>query len=61
MKKNVIIVLIDGGRLDFAQKSETFQKLKSTMIHFDQSITYAPILLEQCMLYYLVVMGIELV
>jgi arylsulfatase A-like enzyme len=42
MKKNVIIVLIDGGRLDFAQKSETFQKLKSTMIHFDQSITYAP-------------------
>ena len=42
MKKNVIIILIDGGRLDFAQKSETFKKLKSTMIHFDQSITYAP-------------------
>ena len=42
MKKNVIIILVDGARLDFAEKSETFQKLKSTMIHFDQSITYAP-------------------
>ena len=42
MKKNVIIILIDGGRLDFAQKSETFKKLKSTMIYFNQSITYAP-------------------
>ena len=42
MKKNVIIVLIDGGRLDFATKSDTFQKLTSNMIHFTQSITYAP-------------------
>ena len=42
MKKNVIIVLIDGGRLDFATKSDTFQKLTSNMVHFTQSITYAP-------------------
>ena len=42
MIKNVIIVLIDGGRLDFATKSDTFQKLTSNMIHFTQSITYAP-------------------
>ncbi len=42
MKKNLIIVLIDGGRLDFANKSDTFQKLTSNMVHFTQSITYAP-------------------
>ena len=42
MKKNVIIILIDGGRLDFATKSETFQKLTTNMVHFSQSITYAP-------------------
>jgi arylsulfatase A-like enzyme len=42
MKKNVIIILIDGGRLDFATESPIFQKLTSNMIQFNQSITYAP-------------------
>lgn len=42
LKKNVIIILIDGGRLDFAQKSAIFNKLKSKSIFFPQAITYAP-------------------
>jgi len=42
MKKNVIVILIDGGRLDFAMKSPVFQKLTSNMVQFNQSITYAP-------------------
>ena len=42
MKKNVVIILIDGGRVDFAQKSEVFKNLKNSSIFFPQSITYAP-------------------
>ena len=43
MKKfNLIIIMIDGGRLDWAQKSEIFNKLKSNSVFFSNSITYAP-------------------
>jgi len=41
-KKNVIIILIDGGRLDYALNSEKFSKLKSESIFLSQSITYGP-------------------
>ena len=40
MKKNVIVILIDGGRLDWAKKSNFFQSLDS--VFFSQTITYAP-------------------
>lgn len=42
MHENVIIILIDGGRLDYAQNSQVFNKLKSSFIFFSQAITYAP-------------------
>ena len=42
MKKNLIIIMIDGGRLDFAQKSTTFEKLKEKSCFLSQSVTYAP-------------------
>lgn len=41
-KKNVIIIMIDGGRLDRAQKSSIFNQLKAKSIFFSQSITYGP-------------------
>ena len=41
-KQNVIIVMIDGGRLDFATNSKVFTKLKNQSAFFSQSITYAP-------------------
>ena len=41
-KKNIIIIMIDGGRLDRAQKSPIFNQLKSKSIFFSQSITYGP-------------------
>ena len=41
-KQNVIIVMIDGGRLDFATNSKVFTKLKNKSAFFSQSITYAP-------------------
>ena len=41
-KKNIIIVMIDGGRLDKAQTSVVFDKLKSTSVFFSHSITYGP-------------------
>jgi arylsulfatase A-like enzyme len=41
-KKNVIIIMIDGGRLDWAQNSSTFEKLKSNSSFFSNSITYGP-------------------
>ena len=41
-KKNVIIIMIDGGRLDRAQNSPTFEKLKSNSSFFSNSITYGP-------------------
>ena len=42
MKKNLIIIMIDGGRLDYAQNSHIFEKLKSNSCFLSQSITYAP-------------------
>ncbi|WP_428324947.1 sulfatase family protein [Nitrosopumilus sp.] len=41
-KKNVILIMIDGGRLDSAQNSSIFNKLKSKSIFFSHSITYGP-------------------
>ena len=41
-KQNVIIIMIDGGRLDFATNSKVFTKLKNKSAFFSQSITYAP-------------------
>ncbi len=41
-KKNVIIVMMDGGRLDRSQKSPVFNKLKLKSIFFSNSITYGP-------------------
>ncbi len=42
MPKNVIMILIDGGRLDRAKKFDTFRNLESNSIFFPNSITYAP-------------------
>ena len=42
MKKNIIFIVIDGGRVDFAKKSKIYQNLKSKAIFFPNSITYAP-------------------
>jgi len=41
-KKNVIIIMIDGGRLDRALHSQIFNALKSKSVFFSQSITYGP-------------------
>jgi len=41
-KKNVIIVMIDGGRLDKVKNSYIFNTLKSKSIFFSNSITYGP-------------------
>ncbi len=41
-KKNLIIVCIDGGRLDRALKSKAFKHLATKSIFFPQTITYAP-------------------
>jgi arylsulfatase A-like enzyme len=41
-KKNVIIIMIDGGRLDSAQNSKIFNTLKSKSAFFSQTITYSP-------------------
>ena len=41
-KKNVIIIMIDGGRLDRALNSSIFKKLQSHSVFFSQSITYGP-------------------
>ena len=41
-KKNVIIIMIDGGRLDRAQNSKIFDALKSKSVFFSQTITYSP-------------------
>jgi len=41
-KKNIIILMIDGGRLDYTQNSKIFSELKSKSIFLSQSITYAP-------------------
>ena len=41
-KKNVIVIMIDGGRLDRAKNSLIFNKLRAKSIFFSQSITYGP-------------------
>ncbi len=41
-KKNVIIIMIDGGRLDHALTSPIFNKLKTKSVFFPQTITYGP-------------------
>ena len=41
-KKNVIIICVDGGRLDRVQKSEKITRLFSEYSFFSQSITYSP-------------------
>ncbi len=41
-KKNLIIICIDGGRLDRALKSKVFKHLATKSIFFPQTITYAP-------------------
>ena len=40
--KNIIILMIDGGRLDRAKNSPFFNKIKSKSIFFSNSITYGP-------------------
>ncbi|MDC0186968.1 sulfatase-like hydrolase/transferase [Candidatus Nitrosopelagicus sp.] len=42
MNKNVIIVCVDGGRLDRGRKSSIIKKFSDNSIFFSQSITYAP-------------------
>ena len=42
MEKNVIIILIDAGRLDYTLRSSVFNKLKPKSSFFSQAITYAP-------------------
>ena len=42
LDKNVIIILIDGGRLDRAIRSPIFTNLQSKSVFFPQTITYAP-------------------
>ena len=42
MKKNLILICIDGCRLDFAKKSDIFKNSLSGTNFFSQSITYAP-------------------
>ena len=42
MKRNVIILMIDGGRLDYALKSSSFSSLKQRSVFFSQPITYGP-------------------
>ena len=41
-KKNVIIICIDGGRLDWARNSSILKKFSENSVFFSQSITYAP-------------------
>jgi len=41
-KKNVIIIMIDGGRFDYTQNSPIFNKLKAKASFFSHSITYGP-------------------
>ena len=42
MKKNVIIICVDGGRLNEAQNSSIIKRFSPNSIFFTQSITYAP-------------------
>ena len=40
--KNIIILMIDGGRLDRAKNSPLFKEVKSRSVFFSNSITYSP-------------------
>ncbi len=40
--KNIIILMIDGGRLDRAKNSSLFKEVKSRSVFFSNSITYSP-------------------
>ena len=42
MKKNVIILMIDGARLDYTLKSSIFNSLKQRHVFLSQPITYGP-------------------
>ena len=42
LDKNLIIILIDGGRVDRAMGSPIFTNLQSKSVFFPQTITYAP-------------------
>jgi len=42
LNKNVIIILIDGGRVDRARRSSIFTNLQQKSVFFPQTITYAP-------------------
>lgn len=42
MNKNLIILMIDGGRVDRALKSPVFNKFKQNSVFFSHSITYGP-------------------
>ena len=42
VKKNIILICIDGGRLDRALNSKVFKHLATKGIFFPQTITYAP-------------------
>jgi len=42
LDKNVIIILIDGGRVDRAMRSPIFTNLQTKSVFFSQTITYAP-------------------
>jgi len=42
LKKNIIILMIDGGRLDFANNSSVYQEIKQKSICLSQPITYGP-------------------
>ena len=41
-QKNVIIIMIDGGRFDKVKDSAIFKKLESKSVFFSNSITYGP-------------------
>ena len=42
LKKNVIVLMIDGGRFDYSSKSKIFNSLKQRSVYFSQPITYGP-------------------
>ena len=41
-KENLIIIMIDGGRLDRSLNSEVFQDIQEKSVFFSNSITYGP-------------------
>jgi len=41
-KENLIIIMIDGGRLDRSLNSKVFQNLQQKSVFFSNSITYGP-------------------